>query len=88
VDVQDVTERVLEVANVIGGVREDAERMRDSLGESASLAQQSSAAVEQVSAASEETTASAAQIVASAERLKQTAGELELVISQFRISAV
>jgi methyl-accepting chemotaxis protein len=87
VDVQDVTERVLEVANVIGGVREDAERMRDSLGESASLAQQSSAAVQQVSAASEETTASAAQIVASAERLKQTAGELEMVISQFRISA-
>ena len=32
-------------------------------------------------------TASAAQIVASAERLKQTAGELEMVISQFRISA-
>src|SRR3954469_5389063 len=51
-DVQDVTDRVLDVAAAIEGVRTDAEHMRDSLGESASVAQQASAAVEQVSASS------------------------------------
>jgi methyl-accepting chemotaxis protein len=86
-DVQDVTDRVLDVAAAIEGVRTDAEHMRDSLGESASVAQQASAAVEQVSASSEETTASAAQIVASAERLKETATELETLIAQFTTAA-
>jgi methyl-accepting chemotaxis protein len=85
--VQDMTDRVEQIAEASQRIADSAARMQDTITEIAAVAEQSSASTQEVSASTEETSASTEQIAASATELAATAGTLERLVSRFRISS-
>jgi methyl-accepting chemotaxis protein len=83
--VQDMTDRVEQIAEASQRIADSASRMQDTITEIAAVAEQSSASTEEVSASTEETSASTEQIAASASELSDTAGALERLVSKFRV---
>jgi methyl-accepting chemotaxis protein len=83
--IEQMDERIGDVAEAARAVAEGAAGLRSELDEVAGVAQRSTVASEQVSAATEETSASTQEIAASAESLKGSAGELEQLVSRFRL---
>jgi methyl-accepting chemotaxis protein len=85
--VEEMTERVTEIAASVQQISADAGRMQTDIGEVAAVAEQSSASAEQVSASTEQTSASTEEIAASAQELARTAEDLERLVGQFKIAA-
>jgi methyl-accepting chemotaxis protein len=81
--VEDMSERVDQIATVIRQIAASGERMRESINSVAEVAESSSASTQQVSASTEQTSASTQQIAASAQQLATTAEELERLVGQF-----
>jgi methyl-accepting chemotaxis protein len=84
--VQDMTDRVEQIAEASQRIADSAARMQDTITEIAAVAEQSSASTEEVSASTEETSASTEQIAASAGELSDTAGALAQLVSRFRVA--
>jgi len=84
--VADVTTRVEEIAGVVEQIATSARKMQDSISSVASVAEHSSASAEEVSASTEQTSAGSQEIATSAHRLATTAGELERLVSQFKLT--
>ena len=84
--VQDMTDRVEQIAEASQRIADSAARMQDTITEIAAVAEQSSASTEEVSASTEETSASTEQIAASASELSDTAGALAGLVSKFRVA--
>jgi methyl-accepting chemotaxis protein len=84
--VQDMTDRVEQIAEASQRIADSAARMQETITEIAAVAEESSASTEEVSASTEETSASTEQIAASATELSDTAGALERLVSKFRVS--
>jgi methyl-accepting chemotaxis protein len=84
--VDDVTERVEQIAAAIRQIETSGEQMRDTLLLVAQVAESSSASSEEVSASTEQTSASTEEIAASAQQLAATADELEKLVGQFALS--
>jgi methyl-accepting chemotaxis protein len=84
--VQDMTDRVEQIAGASQRIAESAARMQDTMAEIAAVAEQSSASTEEVSASTEQTSASSQQIAASANDLSDTAGALEQLVARFRVA--
>ncbi len=85
--VGDLSDRVQQIAGEAAQMAAGGERIQSDLSEVAAVAEQSSASSQQVSASTEQTSASSQQISASAHHLAATAGELEQMISQFKLRA-
>jgi methyl-accepting chemotaxis protein len=85
--VESMTARVGEIAAAIGDIADEADRMRQDIGEVASVAEASSASAEQVSASTQQTSASTQEIAASAQELAATAEQLEALVGRFRVTA-
>jgi methyl-accepting chemotaxis protein len=83
----EVDRRVAEIAAAIAQIAASAERMREDLGEVATVAEASSAATEQVSASAQQTSASTQEIAASAEQLAAQAARLDRLVGEFRVSS-
>jgi methyl-accepting chemotaxis protein len=83
--VTEMSDRVEQIASVVGGIAESAQAVHESMADAASVAEESSAATEEVSASSQETSASAQSIAMSASRLAETATELNELVGRFRL---
>jgi methyl-accepting chemotaxis protein len=83
--VDDVTERVEQIAAAIRQIETSGEQMRDTLLVVAQVAESSSASSEEVSASTEQTSASTEEIAASAQQLAATADDLEKLVGQFAL---
>ena len=84
--VQDMTDRVEQIAEASQRIADSASRMQNTITEIAAVAEQSSASTEEVSASTEQTSASTEQIAASATELSDTAGALERLVAKFRVN--
>jgi len=87
VSVDDMTQRVEQIATMSQQVADSTVRMQDSVDAIAAVAEQSSASTQQVSASTQETSASTEQIAASAHQLAGTASSLEQLVARFRLTA-
>jgi methyl-accepting chemotaxis protein len=85
--VEEMTERVTEIAASVQQISADAGRVQTDIGEVAAVAEQSSASAEQVSASTQQTSASTQEIAASAQELARTAEDLERLVGQFKVAA-
>jgi methyl-accepting chemotaxis protein len=85
--VTEMSDRVEQIAGVVGEIAESAQAVHTSMADAASVAEESSAATEEVSASSQETSASAQSIALSASRLAETATELNQLVGRFRLRA-
>jgi methyl-accepting chemotaxis protein len=85
--VDDMTERVEQIAAASQEISASAGSMAEHIGQVASVSEASSASAEQVSASTEESSASAQQIAATASELASSADELNRLIGQFRVTA-
>jgi methyl-accepting chemotaxis protein len=85
--VQDMGDRVKEIAAITERVAADATSVDDRIREVAELAARSSAATEDVSASTEQTSASAQEIAASTGSLASTAGEVGQIVDRFQLTA-
>jgi methyl-accepting chemotaxis protein len=83
--VQDMTDRVEQIAEASQRITTSAARMQETITEIAAVAEESSASTEEVSASTEETSASTEQIAASATELSDTAAGLERLVAKFRV---
>lgn len=81
----DVDRQVAEIAAAIAQIAASAERMREDLGDVATVAEESSAATEQVSASAQQTSASTQEIAASAQQLAAQAARLEQLVGEFSV---
>jgi methyl-accepting chemotaxis protein len=86
--VNDMTDRITQVASSAQQIAASAVKMQEDMSEVAAVAEQSSASTEEVSASTEQTSASAQQIAASSQELAQTAEELERLVGHFTIERV
>ena len=84
--VQDMTDRVGQIAAAAQEITASAADMRRSIGEAATVAEDSSASAEQVSASTEETSASTQEIAASATEMATSADKLRELVGQFRLT--
>jgi methyl-accepting chemotaxis protein len=84
--VQDMTDRVGQIAAAAQEITASAADMRRSIGEAATVAEDSSASAEQVSASTEETSASTQEIAASATEMATSADKLRELVGQFRLA--
>jgi methyl-accepting chemotaxis protein len=84
--VDDVSDRVAQIAAVMTQIAESSSRMQQDMAEVSAVAEQSSASSEEVSASTEETSASTQEIAASAQRLAGTAGELDRLVGRFTLA--
>jgi methyl-accepting chemotaxis protein len=85
--VDDVTERIGQIAGAAEQISAETARMQEEITEVAAVAEQSSASTEQVSASTEQTSASTQEIAASAQELASTASQLEQLVGQFKVEA-
>jgi methyl-accepting chemotaxis protein len=83
--VDDMVDRIEEIAAASEEITASATSMKENLNEVAAVAEESSASTEEVSASTQETTASTQQIAASAEELAQNAEQLGQLVAQFKI---
>ncbi|MGZ4243231.1 MAG: methyl-accepting chemotaxis protein, partial [Solirubrobacteraceae bacterium] len=83
--VQDMTNRVEQIAEASQRIAVSAARMQETITEIAAVAEESSASTEEVSASTAETSASTEQIAASATELSDTAAGLERLVARFRV---
>ncbi|MBV9802084.1 MAG: methyl-accepting chemotaxis protein, partial [Solirubrobacterales bacterium] len=81
--VDDMNERIEQIAAVSEQIAASAQVMQDSVVEIAAVAEESSASTEEVSAATEQSSASAQQIAASAQELSNNADALNHLVAQF-----
>ncbi|HUO75254.1 MAG TPA: methyl-accepting chemotaxis protein [Solirubrobacteraceae bacterium] len=84
--VDDITERIEQIAAAAQQVTATAATMQQSMGEVAAVAEGSSASTEQVSASTQETSASSQEIAASAHELASNAEQLNQLVGRFHIS--
>src|SRR3954470_17347787 len=84
--IEKMNERIGEVAETARDVAAGTETLQGDLNEVAGVAERSTAASEQVSAAAQQTTASATEITGWVERRHGTAGELQRLVSRFRLT--
>jgi methyl-accepting chemotaxis protein len=85
--VDDMNERIEQIAAVSEQIAASAKVVQDSVGEIASVAEESSASTEEVSASTEQTSASAQQIAASAQELSTNAEALNQLVARFKLTA-
>jgi methyl-accepting chemotaxis protein len=85
--VEDVNERIGQIAGAAQQISAETSKMQGEIGEVAAVAEQSSAGAEEVSASTEQTSASTQEIAASAQELASTASELERLVGQFKVTA-
>jgi methyl-accepting chemotaxis protein len=85
--VEEMSERVAEIATAISHISAEARRAEGDVGEVSLVAEQSSASAEQVSASTQETSASTQEITASARSLAHTAEQLNELVHRFKLSA-
>ena len=85
--VEDVNERIGQIAGAAQQISAETTKMQGEIGEVAAVAEQSSAGAEEVSASTEQTSASTQEIAASAQELASTASELERLVGQFKVTA-
>ena len=85
--VEDMHQRVSEIAAAIAQIDSSSERMQTDMAEIAAVSEESSASAEQVSASTEQTSASTQQIVASAQSLARGAEQLEQLVGRFKLTA-
>ena len=83
--VQDMTQRIDQIAASVSQITASATTMRESIGEAAAVAEESSASSEEVSASTEETSASTQQVAASAAEMATSADKLRGVVGRFRL---
>jgi methyl-accepting chemotaxis protein len=84
--VDDVSDRVNQIAAVMTQIAESSQRMQQDMAEVSAVAEQSSASSEEVSASTEQTSASTQEIASSAQRLAGTAEELDRLVGQFTLA--
>jgi methyl-accepting chemotaxis protein len=84
--VDDMANRMEQIAAAAQQITASAETMQANISEVASVAEQSSATTEQVSASTEETSASTQQIAASAQELSNNAHGLNKLVAQFKLA--
>jgi methyl-accepting chemotaxis protein len=85
--VEDMHQRVSEIAAAIDQIDSFSERMQTDMAEIAAVAEESSASAEQVSASTEQTSASTQEIAASAQSLARSAEQLEQLVGRFKLTA-
>ena len=83
--VEDMVNRVEQIAAVSEEIAASALSMQESIAEVAAVAEESSASTEEVSASTEESTASAQEIAASAHQLSDNADVLNGLVARFRV---
>jgi methyl-accepting chemotaxis protein len=83
--IDDITERVAEIAGAAGVISGAAGRLQDDLVGVAEVAERSSSASQQVSASTQQSSAATQQITASATDLTEVAGRLEQMVAQFSL---
>jgi methyl-accepting chemotaxis protein len=83
--VDDMTERIEQIAAAAQEVTATASTMQQSMSEVAAVAEGSSASTEEVSASTQETSASSEQIAASAHELASSADQLNRLVKRFHI---
>jgi methyl-accepting chemotaxis protein len=83
--VQEMGERVTEIATAVEQLTETSTRMDAEIAEVAAVSEQTSAATQQVSASTTETSHAAQTIVASAGTLAETATELTRLVGEFTL---
>jgi methyl-accepting chemotaxis protein len=84
--VEDMTARVDQIAESAQHISQAAQTMQASIGEAATVAEESSASTEQVSASTQETSASTEQVAASAAQMASNAENLLQLVAHFQIS--
>jgi methyl-accepting chemotaxis protein len=84
--VEEMGERITEIASAVGQLSETSTRMDAEIAEVAAVSEQTSAATEEVSASTTETSHAAQTIVASAGTLAATAGELTRLVGEFTLA--
>jgi methyl-accepting chemotaxis protein len=85
--VEDMCDRIAEIADAAARIEAGAVTMEQSIGEVAAVAEESSASSEQMSAGTQETSASTHQIAGSAQELSRTADELDGLVRRFRLTS-
>jgi methyl-accepting chemotaxis protein len=85
--VDDMTSRIGEIAGAAEQISSETQQMELSIGEVASVAEESSASAEQVSASTQQTSASTQEIASSAASLADTALQLREVVGRFKVTA-
>jgi methyl-accepting chemotaxis protein len=85
--VDDMTERVEQIAAASQEISASAASMAEHIGQVASVSEASSASAEEVSASTEESSASAQQIAATASELATSADELNRLVGQFKVTS-
>ncbi len=85
VAIGEVSSRADEIASAVERLSEDAGQMAQDVVGVATVAESASASSEQVSASTQQTSASTQEIAASAHQLAGSAGELEQLVSTFRL---
>jgi methyl-accepting chemotaxis protein len=83
--VQDMTARVERIAGAAKQAADSAAMLRESIGEAAAVAEQSSASTQEVSASTEQTSASTEQIASSAAEMASSAETLRDVVGRFQL---
>ncbi len=86
--VDDMNDRVGQIAAAIKQIAEASSRMQADMGDVASVAEESSASAQQVSASTQQTSASAQEIATSAAELAGRATTLEELVGRFKLAAV
>ena len=79
--------RTADIVAAVGQAAEGSSRVQRDIGEVASVAQQTSASTEHVSATAQQTSAATQQIAAATQELSARAGELELLVGRFTLTA-
>jgi methyl-accepting chemotaxis protein len=85
--IEDMHQRVGEIAAAIGQIEGFSERMQGDMAAIATIAEESSASAQEVSASTEQTSASTQEIAASAQALARSAETLEQLVGQFKLTA-
>ncbi len=85
VHVEDGVDKVTQNSSIINEIKDNAQRVNDTLASVASVSEENSSAAEQVSSASEEMGAQAEEVLASIHIFEDMANDLEQLVSQFRL---
>ncbi|PTL60815.1 methyl-accepting chemotaxis protein [Paraconexibacter algicola] len=86
--VDDMNDRVTQIAAAIKQIADASSRMQADMSDVASVAEQSSASAQQVSASTQQTSASAQEIATSAAELAGRATTLEQLVGRFKLASV